>query len=258
MFREQLISEIRKGTSSPAWRILVIASILAGAGIATLLAFIGVNVERSPLDFSQSKHLTAVVGSTATLTFTIVTIIGVIIVTSEYQSSTIGQTLLANPHRGVVSAAKFVWAGLSGLLVGVVSSVLTIVGLWLVLGSTPQGFDPTTSEIAMTLLGILVITVVWSIIGAGIGALVRDQLVAVITVIVVTQVIEPLVRLANIESLSKVLPSTVTDAVTGGGILSLATGVELLSQEIAMLVLVGGAVAMGIVGMTRFHRYQLQ
>lgn len=256
MFRSQLLSEIRKGTSSIAWQLLVIASILAGPGIATVLAFIGVYVERSPLDFGRAEHVQGVVGSAATLTYSLVTIIGVLIVTSEYHTATVGQTLLANPRRWAVYLAKLTWAALTGLIVAVISIVLTVAGLLVVLGGTEHGFDPTAPNVVSTLVGIMVINVVWTLAGAGIGAIIREQLVAVLIVIIVTQVIEPVIRLTAIEGIIRLTPSNLTDAATGGGLLSLVTGVDLLEQGVAIAVLVGFAVVISAIGMVRFERYE--
>lgn len=258
MFAQQLTSEMHKSLTSTAWRILVFASIVVGAGISTVLAVIGLTVELSPLDFSSNDHLTAVVGSAATLTYTVVTIIGVLSVTSEYHTGTIGQTLLANPRRGVVYLAKASWAAITGLIVGIGSMLFTVLGLSLTLGNSTYGFDPTSAELLPTLGGIVVITVVWTMIGAGIGALVREQLVAVVGVIIVTQVLEPIVRLMGITEISLFMPTNLTDAAAGGGILSLATGAQMLQQGTAVLVLLGATVLFSALGTQRFSRYELR
>lgn len=254
--KEQLISEIRKSISMTSWRVLVFGTVILSGAICSGLTAIGAFVEITPVRLDNSDHLQATVGAPLTMLFSVPVIIGILLVTSEYQSGTISQTLIANPRRGQVFLAKVLWAGLTGLLIGLLTVILSLGGMLAVLVATGHSTSAFNWGVVGTGLSAILVMMLWTMAGAGIGAAVREQLIAIIAIIVISQVIEPMLLLTGIEQLDYILPATMTDAATGGGLLSLIAGTEPISKHIALAVLGFVSVLAVLVGFLRFLRHE--
>ncbi|MCO1598061.1 ABC transporter permease subunit [Micromonospora sp. RHAY321] len=111
----------------------------------------------------------------------IVMLLGIIVVTSEFFHQTVTTTFLTTPHRTAVMSAKLAAAGVLALLFWLVttafnliagSAVLNAVGLGSQLGN-----DAAWRAIGLNLLAYLL----WAVFGVGIGVLIRSQIGATVT-----------------------------------------------------------------------------
>ncbi|GAA2523538.1 ABC transporter permease [Pilimelia columellifera] len=143
----------------------------------------------------------------------LVMLLGVLVMTGEFQHRTATLTFLAHPHRVSVVLAKTATVALLGicwsllllvlnLLVGVLPLRERLGGLWLA--------DPdTVGSVLVSMLGYPL----WAAIGIGFGVLVRSQVVAVIIALAVT--FGGTIAMLVVFALSQYLGAWVEDAVIG-------------------------------------------
>ena len=157
-------------------------------------------------------------------------LLGVLSVTSEFRHGTIRPTLLFAPARKLVVAAKGVSCALAGSILGVLAVVLTfaITLTWLSIGEVPRALG-SDALMAIT-AGTVGTALLWAAIGVGAGAVIRNQVGAIIGVIVWTLIPEPLLQ-ALVPRVGRFTPGAAGDALSG------ATGEHLLSPLAGMLVL---------------------
>lgn len=184
-------------------------------------------------------------------------LIGTLMVTNEFRHQTLTPTFLATPRRGVSLAGKM----LTGLLMGALFAVLGLIASVApsALALTVFGFDTaldssdTWALIGRTALALMI----WVLVGIGVGALVRNQVAAVVIVLAFTQFVEPIARtLAGlVDGLSEVLqylPGAASDALVGASVFTTFTAdmgsLVQLEWWAGGLVLLGYAVILIVLG----------
>ena len=256
--RTQLGSEFRKVLSTRTWWLIGVAMVLATSALVAVLALAGLKVENSPLDLSTRDGVQALYSISAAMTYVFTVVAGVLISTTEYSTGTMAQTLLATPRRSVVFAAKTVVAAASGAIFGAVT-IATTVGLTAaLLKSEELSTHLGDSTVLAGLVGAVATLTLWSVIGAGLGALVRNQLVAVVAVVVMTQAVEPVLRMVLPAGTADYLPGSLAGTASGGTVLSLAMGPSELTQGVALAALAGLTVLIAALGARRFQSYQIR
>lgn len=203
-----------------------------------------------------TEGLAALLYSTATgVGYVFPLLIGTLIVTAEFRHKTLSPTFLAVPRRGVVLWAKLAAGVLLGLLYGVLGIVAAVgpgAGFLAGFGLDTEFTSPDT----WAMLGrMLIAYVLWVFIGIGVGALVRNQVGAIVGVLVFTQFIEPIVRTAagfvdGLSSVTQYLPGAASDALVGASILSVAmpAGTQPVQWWVGGLVLAGYAAVLLALG----------
>jgi ABC-2 type transport system permease protein len=109
-----------------------------------------------------------------------VLIIGALGMTGEYRHRTITWALLITPARGAVLLAKAAAHLVVGVLVGLAAAVATAACAATLLAAA--GRDVFTPQVPSVLLGCVLSTVAYSLLGLAVGALVRNQAAAVAVV----------------------------------------------------------------------------
>jgi ABC-2 type transport system permease protein len=185
-------------------------------------------------------------------------LIGTLMVTAEFRHQTLTPTFLATPRRGLVLWAKIV----VGIVLGALYAVLAIVSAVGPAAGFLSGFGldtEFTSSDTWALLGRIVIAfVLWALIGIGVGALVRNQVAAIVIVLAFTQFVGPLVELAatlvkgqGLDKVAQFMPGSASNALIGHSVFSLGaqgSGVAQLDWWAGGLVLLGYAVVFLILG----------
>lgn len=150
-------------------------------------------------------------------------LIGTLLVTGEFRHKTLTPTFLAVPRRGVALSAKVLAGVAVGALYAVVALVSTVgagAAVLAVFGvDTQLGSGDTWAMLGRTVLAYIL----WVLVGIGIGALVRNQVAAIVGVIVFTQFVEPIVRtiatfVEGIGDVLAYLPGAASDALVGASI----------------------------------------
>jgi ABC-type transport system involved in multi-copper enzyme maturation permease subunit len=139
---------------------------------------------------------------------------GILVVTSEYRFGTIRPTFVFTPRRWVVLTAKYVASMLAGIAFAVVGQGLALViGLGIL---SVRGIHRTLGwgSVSQLGLGTVAAAALWGGIGVGLGAIVRNQIGAVIGVLVWVFVVENLL-FGFVPSVGRFTPGRAQDALTG-------------------------------------------
>lgn len=114
-----------------------------------------------------------------------VMLVGIVLVTNEFQHQTATATFLAAPHRTAVILAKLLVAAVTGIGFWAVTTALNIPATIIFLNTEHVANhlgDPTVVR-AILLNGLAYL--LWGILGVGIGVLIRSQIGATVTAVTV-------------------------------------------------------------------------
>jgi ABC-2 type transport system permease protein len=166
------------------------------AGVVVLVAF-GVSAAIATAGTSgnaglhTTEGLRSVFGGAVNAGF-LMLVMGIITTAGEYRHNTITAALLITPRRRQLIAAKTIAMAIVGVGVAVIATAVTLgVSLpWL----AAKGVHPTllSSDVAGVLLGSAAVMVLFGLIGIGLGAIVRNQVAAVVGSLVWLLVVENL------------------------------------------------------------------
>jgi ABC-2 type transport system permease protein len=166
---------------------------------------------------------------------------GVLLVTSEYRFGTIRPTILFNPARSRVLAAKVVAGVLAGIAFGVLGEALGWAIGYAILGGRGITIVLTSGDILLLVLGGLAGTALWGAIGVGVGAIVHNQVGGVITLLAWGLVVDNLL-FGLVPSVGRFTPTRAADALTGLRV------DHLLSPAAGAITLIAWAGALAIAG----------
>lgn len=238
-------AEWRKLVSTRLWWVLAILMFAYLVFIAAMLA-ISFTVEVSGAAADQQLG-----GVEAALTsYSVVSpigyvfplIMGSLLVTTEFRHHTITETLLVQPARGAMLGAKLVVAAVVGLAYGVVGTAAVLVGAAPLLGLRGDGAGLGNHRVLAVLTMSILVLGIWAGLGAAFGALVRNQVAAIIAIVAFTQFVEPIARigLAAVGPLApsaKFLPGAAADGAVGYSFFNQTGTLELLDRWQGLLVL---------------------
>jgi len=229
-------SELTKQLTTSIWWILAIALVAYVAFTASVLAFAlaasttGALPGEGQAPQVPEEALPALIYSVATAVgYVFPLLIGTLMVTTEFRHKTLTPTFLATPRRGVALSAKLVVGIVLGALyavLGVASSVGPGAAILAGFGLDAQ----LASGDTWALIGrMLIAFVLWVLVGIGVGAVVRNQVVAIVIVLVFTQFLEPVGRFvaAFVEGLSgftAYLPGAASDTLVGASVFTMSMG----------------------------------
>lgn len=121
-------------------------------------------------------------------------VLGVLAITTEFRHGTASTTFLAAPRRRPVMVAKLGVMFAAGVLGGLVY-VAVNAGLALPLFSSREGTLPSAADIASVYAGVVVSFALLCVFGLGVGAIVRNQVGAIIAALAFFFVLSPLPEL---------------------------------------------------------------
>lgn len=265
-----LRTELRKLTSTRAWWVL--ALVMAGymAFIGAVMAWSFVFSARHPdsasmgstgsLALDPRDQATSVYTLALALGYVFPAMFGAMSVTGEFRHQTITPTFLAEPRRGVVLGAKFLAIIPFGLVLAVAGTVATVGagGATLAIMGAPS-FLGDSHVLGVVVRSALALTL-WAMVGVGFGAVLSNQVAAIVTLLAFTQFLEPILRLglgawSVTRGLSKFLPGAAGEAIAGTSLYSSSGLAHLLGVWQGAVVLVAYALVLGLVGrLTTFRR----
>lgn len=193
-----------------------------------------------------ADNLANVLGVSA-LPGVVMLILGILATAGEYQHRTITQTFLTTPVRGRVMGAKLAALALVGLPVAVGVMGAALLAALPRLLTTADTIDVFNAEVAQTVGGNLLAAVLLGVLGAGLGALLRNQLATVILVVGWSLVGEGILSIIAGQSAVRWFPGGVAQSVIAGGDGELA----LLPAAIALTVYAGVLAAASLVTLRR-------
>jgi len=185
-------------------------------------------------------------------------VVGALSVSGEVRHHTLTPTFLAEPRRGVVLTAKMIASLPIGAAFGAVGTLATVGTAAGVLAA--RGHETFLGDAAMlrTIAMSVVALALWCGVGVGVGAVLTNQVAAVVVLLAFTQLVEPLLRIVlamwdTTSSVAKFLPGAAGEAITGGSFYSSA-GVPLLAAWQGLLVLSAYGLVLASIG----HRTTLR
>jgi len=168
-------------------------------------------------------------------------IAGVLLVTSEYRFGTIRPTILFNPARSHVLAAKAAASALAGIVFGVLGTAIGCGVGYAILSGRDITVVLSSGDILLLTLGGLAGAALWGAIGAGLGAIIHNQVGAVITLLAWGLVVDNLL-FGLIPSVGRFMPDRASDALMGLRVQ------HLLSPGAGAITLIAWAGLLGILG----------
>jgi ABC-2 type transport system permease protein len=218
------------------------AAVMAAFAVLTVVALATTpDIEGNPALSADS--LPMFVAAPVTLVSGAALLLGILGVAGEFRHQTVTQTFLVTPDRGRVVAAKLVAYPLAGIALALATLAVTAAAAagWLAAkGITPSLLDARLGRV----VGVAVLGAgLCGLVGVGVGALVRNQVAALVGTLVWVLLVEGLLMgLLNAPSLGKWLPSAAAAAAItspGGAHLSRLAGTLVFAAYGLALALVG-------------------
>jgi ABC-2 type transport system permease protein len=174
---------LRLATTRAHWLLAAGATALIAGGIAATAAATSFTPGASP-----ARSVLAIAG----LAQTVALLTGVLAVTSEFRHKTITPAALITPRRTPLLAAKLIILAAAGLVFGLAATgIATAITLPLLAARhIPAGL--TGSSAAAIIAGGGIATALSAALGVGVGAIIRNQAGAIIAVLSLLYVAEPL------------------------------------------------------------------
>lgn len=236
-------AEFVKLRTTQVWFWLLLSTIAIGA----LLAVAQVAPHDGIRTTEEVPNLFA--GFAASPGYVVLFTLGALGVTTEFRYQTITPTVLQTPSRWAIVSAKMITYAIVGVVYSIAAlAAETAVGVpWL----NSKGVDVRWSDghVQHAIVGTFGVLALFGIVGLGIGALLRNQIVAVVVGIIFLVVLENiLLAIPVVKHVWPYTPNGGTQAIlyTNGD--RTANGVQLLSTGAGVAVLFAWAFVPAIVG----------
>jgi ABC-2 type transport system permease protein len=122
-------------------------------------------------------------------------VLGILVVATEFRHGTITPSLLAVPDRAQLVMAKLIASLVAGALLGLVASAVCAAIVLPLLSSRNIATGTDTSDVLKLIAGNTAAAALYAAIGVGLGALLRNQVGAIIGALGWIFLIEPLLTL---------------------------------------------------------------
>jgi ABC-type transport system involved in multi-copper enzyme maturation permease subunit len=197
------------------WGLLLGACAMAGGFAALFTALAGVQQDGRPglppVGNPAYEELVLSVGANASV---LLLILGIIGMTQEYRHRTATPTFLTTPRRGRVVIAKLLAYALVAIPFALLVVAVALVVVLVYAGA--RGDAPALNGDNLQTLGSAgLVLVIFTVIGVGVGALLRNQVGAIVSALVYLYVVEPIVSSVGVlQPAYKWLPGGAVQAIT--------------------------------------------
>lgn len=170
---------------------------LVVATLALVVLTVTANVPKAegvsgPVSLSDRTLLARVVGISFGVPEVLMLLLGVLLVTQEFRYGTASSTFLVTPRRRDVLASKWVGAILTSVPITLVTLVASF-GVAVPLIHSRGGNVTASADLWQVVIAAFAVLAAYGVIGVAIGALVRNQIAAVVGVLVWMLAIEQIV-----------------------------------------------------------------
>jgi ABC-2 type transport system permease protein len=214
-------------------------------GLLGLVAFgVVAGAFGSEADLALREHQRELVGNGA-FGALFAALVGVMAMTSEFRHGTIRATFVFTPDRIRVVAAKVVASMLVGVGFGGLAAGFALgTGVGLVRG---RGYDVLldSGDARRLVLGTIVMSALWGALGVGLGAVVRNQVVAIVGLCAWVFLVE-IIFFQYLPEVGRWAPGAAGTAMTGDTVGD--TSIHLLSEVAGGAVLAGYAAVFVLAG----------
>jgi ABC-type transport system involved in multi-copper enzyme maturation permease subunit len=169
-----LSAELRKLRATRSTTAAAAAALGFGAALAVANVTLAGTEDNPPVDPDTLQHV--VRAPTAIIAF-VMLLLGILSAASEYRHNTIITTLLAQPRRAAVAAAKTTAVSLTGLALALLTAGISVAVAWPLLLSR----DAPPADLAAVPSALIVLTgtaILYGALGVALGLLLRNQAVA--------------------------------------------------------------------------------
>jgi ABC-2 type transport system permease protein len=227
----QLRSELRKLRTTRMAAVFLLVAV----ALALLTAFAeGLS---ATLDEMAGEDLQRrLIGTAATNAVFLATFVGLLVVTNEFRYGTIRPTLLFEPRRRVVLAAKLAAAALVGALFAVACTAVSFGAGLSILAARDVDYAVTGAHTLTLVVGTLAASAFSGMMGVTIGALIRNQVGAIVALAGYSVVVDTLL-FTTVPSVGRFLPGEALNALAG------LPDAELLSPALGAVVVLAWTAA---------------
>ncbi len=214
-------AEFLKLTSTRLWLGLLVGAVLLtalSAGFSAGFAGMDSGFGGTSPGLDTVEALRNVYGSSAFGgSYLFAAILGITAMTGEYRYQTITPTFLATPRRSPVVAAKFLANAVMGVLFGLAGALAALVTGAIVISIRGYGLGLDEPRVWSGLGLALLAVALWAMIGVGVGTLVRNQIAAIIGLILIVYLLEQLLVFGlialDLDAVARLLPSMASSAM---------------------------------------------
>jgi ABC-2 type transport system permease protein len=182
----------------------------AGAvGLVLLIVVLSLSLDDSLNTETNVHDLLSVAGFSGLMAL----VLGVVVGAGEYRHGTIAWTLLVTPRRLRAVSAQTLACAIAGAVIGLTAFILAVAVAipWLSAKDAPL---PSLSELFELIAGVVAYAGLAAALGAGFGALLRNQVAAIVIVLVALFVVDPTLAALD-ESLAGFTLSGLGAAING-------------------------------------------
>ena len=226
-------SEVRKLSSTQVWFWLLLASLaLTALGVIGQLA--------GSTDAELADNVRAVFTAAAGADIAVF-VLGILAVTTEFRYQTITPTVLATPSRWRLITAKLITYVVVGAIYAVACIVLSLaIGLpWL----SARNIDVSLGDYVGAMAAVFAVVTLYGLVGMGLGALMKNQIVAVSVGLLVLLVLQNLVVIIpGVKYAYPYLPAGAAAAIT------VAKQSDRVINDVHLLPVWGGVVVLVVWG----------
>jgi ABC-2 type transport system permease protein len=226
----------------PFWLLLTTLLLVALNVIATVLT---AGMEGNPLTLDDPRLLAVSVASASGGSVLLV-VLGILMLTQEFRFGTATPSFLTTPKRGRVVVAKLIAVSLTGALFAAFSVILALL-LSLALIAVRDGNMSLDRSVLEVVAACFLVLLLYGPIGIGVGALIRNQIAAVVAALAWIFVVESLL-IALLPEIGKWTPGGATSAVLRLGDVATQGRGDLLPVWAGVLLLVAYALALSVAG----------
>jgi hypothetical protein len=200
LIRAELL-KLRTVRTTP-WLLVLTAALTALIVVVTV-----VQIVTGDTTYNGNEALRSVVGGVGTAGGHLVMLcLGIMSLGGEFRHNTITPTLLVEPRRPRMVAAKLVGITLVGLLFAVVAVALAVAVAAPWLAGTGHQVSFADGEFWLQILGNVLVLVLYGLIGFGLGVLIRNQVVAIVLAIIWVFLLEPVLSAVSARWFSWLAP----------------------------------------------------
>jgi ABC-type transport system involved in multi-copper enzyme maturation permease subunit len=204
----------------------------------------------APSNGVRHPHQVPDMFTSSSTAFIVVFVLGALAVTTEFRYQTITPTVLQTPSRWAIVTAKMIAYAVVGVLYALVAVAVQLAVAVPWLHSLNVSVDFGNGQVEHAIISVFAVVALFGIVGLGAGALMRNQIVAVVVGLLFLLVLENLTRLIpGVRHAWPYLPGGAAAAIQHTtGSKHVIDGVYLTSTWVGVLVLVLWAVIPAIVG----------
>jgi ABC-2 type transport system permease protein len=233
-------AELLKLRTTQVWFWLLLATV--AVAVLFVVAPIASDSVHTPDDVAQLFTLSSTC-------YVFVFVLGVLGVTSEFRHKTITPTVLQTPSRWALVTAKMITYAVVGVVYAAVALAVQLVVAVPWLGARGVSVPFSDGGVQHALIGVFGVVALFGIVGLGVGALLRNQIVAVVVGIVFLLLLQNIIdAIPKVKDVYPYLPGGATAAILHTSGDDTVNGVHLLPTWGGVLMLVLWALVPAVVG----------